>query len=186
MKKKPASKAKTPQKNNKIIKSPKKKIKFHKTPSISVAERVEFIKRLRLAEYAYSDIIKINKVKRWGVKQDQIFQYIAKADKEIREYKKSDMPKWIKECEQKLKQLFLVNYSLGDFTECRRVLDTANKILGFEKLKVEIDKTETTNINIKITKEITEPARIEEVIEEAFNSKLIPQELLEKIGVSNN
>jgi hypothetical protein len=170
MKKKQVHKTKKPLKN--------KIIKYKKCTAIESANRVEFIKKLRLAWYSFSDILINAKVKKWKISSDGILYYIAKADKEIKEYKKSDMPKWIKECEQKLIQLYLTNFQIGDFAECRRVLDTANKILGFEKLKVEIDKTETTTINVNIRKEVEAPERIEDVLKKALEDNLIPAELI--------
>jgi len=181
MKKKPLSKAKNSIKKNKnkIIK------KRHKCTAVQIANRVEIIKKMRLAEYGLYDILKNSIVKKWKVSEPTVVTYISQADKQIKEYKRSDMPKWIKECEQRLKQLFLVNFQIGEYAECRRVLDTANKILGFEKLKLEVEKTETKTININIKQEIEDSSRIEEVIEEAFKSRLIPVELLEKIGANN-
>jgi hypothetical protein len=170
---------------NKQTKIPVKKhrAKNSKATAIMVQERVAYIQRLRLHEYTGGDILKLSKVKRWGIKQDAIYAYIAQADKNIREYKKSDLPKWLKECEQKLRELYLHNFLIGDYGECRRVLDTANKILGFEKLKLQVEKTETQNININIKQEMQKPQRIEEVVTEMINNGLIPKEILE--GVRN-
>jgi len=175
VKKKPSHKPiKSPQKNKS-----KRIIKSRKCTAIEAAFRIEFIKKLRLAYFGLGDILKNTTVKKWKITPDGIIYYISQADKQIKEFKKSDMPKWIKECEQRLNDLYYFALRAGNLTECRKVLDTANKILGFEKLKVEIDKTETTTININIKKEVESSERIEEVIQKAFEDKLIPLELLE-------
>lgn len=165
--------------------SPKKQKQSHlhksvpKATQIIMEHRIEHIKKLRLAEYTLSDILKNPIVRKWKVSEASIIAYISKADKKIMEYKRSDLPKWIKECEQKLRSLYLINFQKGNYVECRKILETANRILGYEKLKVEMEQN--TNINISITKEMEDPKRIEEVILEAINADIVSKETLEKI-----
>ena len=59
----------------------------------------------------------------------------------------------------------MLNYKKKNFSECRRLLETANRVLGFEKIKIETDTKITKTLKVEITQ--TKLKTISQILEEA-------------------
>lgn len=119
--------------------------KYKKSPASVMKQRTEIIMKLRLAYFTEADICQyVSDNLDWKVCERTIYRYIRKADNLIEQIKIPEREEWLRKAGQLLGQLLKEAYAEGNKTECRKLLETANKIHGFEKMALEIPVTEIT------------------------------------------
>ena len=80
--------------------------------------------------------------KEWKISSRQLDTYILKAKEQIRntygeDYKKTILSNHLAQ----LEDLYIKNYSIEDFRECRTIIESRNKLLGLnEATKIEISE----------------------------------------------
>ena len=87
----------------------------------------------------------------WNIERAQIDNYIAEANKLIYKKSKEDIDDFREKCRKRFENQYKLAMANKDIAECRRILDTANKVLGYEKINVDSKielATETTLKNL--------------------------------------
>jgi hypothetical protein len=76
-------------------------------------------------------------MKKWNVCEKTIDNYIREANKLIKETAKQSQEEWLEDAKNKLRHLYRLAVLDDNLVECRRLIETANKVLGYEKLSVD-------------------------------------------------
>lgn len=112
--------------------------KRRKSSKAVMMERIDIILKLRLAMYGYTEICQyITENYKWKVCERTIERYIELADKEIEKTRIPERIEWMKQAKARLDALYKDAYDEGKKTECRRLIESINKVLGFEKIVFE-------------------------------------------------
>jgi hypothetical protein len=113
----------------------------HSTTAQHILEdRIHMIMNLCLACTPRWEILQIVSKEKWRVSDRTIDSYITKARERIVATKIPEKEEWIKEAKARYEDLYKQSHNVGDYGECRRILDSMGKMFGFE----------VTNINANI------------------------------------
>lgn len=143
---------------------------------ISKIEKATIAESERRTALVYEMIVKgCNKnyivrfcTEKYNIRLRQIEVYIAKATKQIKlnygeKYKENIVAKHLAQ----LDDLFVKNYTIEDFRECRNLIESKNKMLGLNAPT----KTDITTNGQSITSPEEREARIKALIEKFNSSK---------------
>lgn len=133
-------------------KSVKKTIKNHKSTAAEVQKRELIIYGFLVSGMRRETMFQNAIVKRWGVTPARIDDYIAKAKAQIQETIIPLREDFIRDSMAKLDELYQANLKKGMTSECRLIVSTKNKILGFERLTLTVNN----NSKEKQIKEMTD------------------------------
>lgn len=90
----------------------------------------------------------------WKIGERQTEKYIAEANKRIQTvFNDKDRERLINEHRSKLSDLYVKNYTIEDFRECRNVLESERKLLG-------LDEPDRKDINIKGKIKTIDPTKL--------------------------
>lgn len=93
----------------------------------------------------------------WAVNSRQIDNYIAEANKLIKENAKETQDEFIEKTKNRFKDIYKKAMSEKELNTCLRSMELENKILGYEKLNLDANmKIEYTDIAKKIRDIINE------------------------------
>jgi hypothetical protein len=76
-------------------------------------------------------------MKKWNVCEKTIDNYIREANKVIKETAKQSQEEWLEDAKNKLRHLYRLAVLDENLVECRRLIETANKVLGYERLSID-------------------------------------------------
>lgn len=73
----------------------------------------------------------------WNVKDRQADNYISKASEYIKTITKDNQEVWIAKAKYRLEDLYKTARMKQDLKTCLSIIDTANRVLGYEKLNID-------------------------------------------------
>lgn len=119
-----------------------------KSTNAELEMRVNKVYELLINSWNRYDILQYVR-KNWDIEDKQADNYIAKAKEIIKENAKQTQEEWLEDTKNKLQDLYKKAMSQKQTRECRQIIVTANKVLGYEKLSID------ANINgvIMVSKE---------------------------------
>ena len=115
--------------------------KENKSNNAEYKRRINELFNMLLNGLARHEILQyVSDKAKWGVDERQIDRYIFEARKLFEQYAKEDRDDFIKESKARLHDLYKLNKVKKDYKECRLCIETKNKVLGYEKLNVIMEK----------------------------------------------
>lgn len=85
------------------------------------------------------EILQDKKVQEWEVSKRQIQYYIKNAKRKFEDNELKNINQFRELKRKQLDILFEDAYLTRDITECRRIIETQNKILGYDKITVDVN-----------------------------------------------
>ena len=113
-----------------------------KATGAELEQRITTIYSLLLSGNTYFDIVRYAE-KKWRICSRTADIYIAKAREIIARNAEQTQKDWMDETKSKLLTLYKLALDENDRSECRRIIETANKVLGYEKLNVNVEEKKT-------------------------------------------
>jgi DNA-directed RNA polymerase subunit F len=110
--------------------------KENKSSIAEYEKRVNKVYLMLINNNSRYEIIKHAK-KEWDVQERQVDNYIKEANDIIKETAKQSQEEWLEDTKNKLRYLYKIAMQDGNIIECRRLIETANKVLGYEKLSID-------------------------------------------------
>lgn len=120
-----------------------------KSTEVEINERVMLIAKAMLEGYTNRRILLqylSEKYNKWGKQDRMIDIYIASAKEIIADIMQNDLEFEKNLALNRLDALYSMNYKIHDFRECRNIIETRAKILGYnaaESIKLEVNETQT-------------------------------------------
>jgi hypothetical protein len=112
--------------------------KENKCTDAELQQRITQIYELLINAWNRQDILRyVDEQTDWNICESQIDNYITKAKAIIKQNAENTQEEWLNETKNRLSDLYKKNMSLKRYGECRRLLESANKILGYEKLNID-------------------------------------------------
>ena len=120
-----------------------------KSTDIEVNERVMAIAKAMLEGYTNRRILLQyikEKYDSWGKEERMIDLYIGRAKEVLSDIMQNDLELEKNLALNRLDALYSMNYKIHDFRECRNIIETRARILGYnaaESVKVEVSATQS-------------------------------------------
>jgi hypothetical protein len=120
-----------------------------KSTEVEINERVMLIAKAMLEGYTNRRILLqylSEKYNKWGKQDRMIDIYISSAKEIIADIMQNDLEFEKNLALNRLDALYSMNYKIHDFRECRNIIETRAKILGYnaaESIKLEVNETQT-------------------------------------------
>lgn len=114
--------------------------KQNKCTNGEMNERINKVYQLIIDGFNRRDICRyVSKNTDWDIGNRQVDEYIKKANDIIIEHATETRDEFYKKCQNRFLDLYKKAMSMKDIGECRRILETWNKVLGYEKLTIDQD-----------------------------------------------
>lgn len=97
--------------------------------------RVSKIVKLMITGHTYQDLVRFS-ADSWKVCTRTVDNYIKRAKIKIQEYSKETQKEWLHKSKIRFEELYKRSLKKKDLAECRKIIETANKVLGYEKLNL--------------------------------------------------
>jgi len=109
-------------------------------------ERVNKVYELLINGWMRYDILQfVAKRTDWAISDSMVDNYIADAKVTIKENAAETREEFLEKAKNRFKDLYKKAMSEKQLGECRRLIETENKVLGYEKLNIDVK----AEINIK-------------------------------------
>ncbi len=135
-----------------------------KANSELVRQRVDTILQLKLSAYTRMQILQYCSENKWKICERSIDKYIFKAEEVIHSFRIPKQKGWVEQASQMLLNLYKDSHEANNIGECRRILETMNKIFGYEKVRIESDIKLTEDIKIQIIETNKEAEELLDII----------------------
>jgi hypothetical protein len=129
--------------------------KYKQSTKAEVEKRIDLVYELLvLKRYRKSEILRfISENEGWRVSQRQVENYISAATERLKKLSMKTREEWLKETKERIEDIYAMAYNKGSISECRMILETENRILGYEDLPpiVELKTGDFINITTLLT-----------------------------------
>ena len=150
----------------------KKKRKYRKGCSIIESKRrTQIIYELLLNGCTRSEVIQNITDEHPDIKVSirQIDNYIKRAKEELYSDYEENKKKWLNKSKKRLNALYRKNMDNKDLKECRSIIETENKVFGYEKSTLEVSGIDGAPIKSKVDYSDMTEEDAEKAVREALN-----------------
>ena len=136
-----------------------------KSTNAEIVQRIALVYEMTVKGASYSYIIRYC-TEKWNVSTRQVETYISRVKEQLKElYDESYKKNLLEKTMAQLDDLYVKNYTIEDFRECRNLIESRNKMLGINSA----EKIEATNTNINHNSEPLTKEEIKRISDELDN-----------------